>query len=319
VITADRGNAVPSAVAANIPRRVVLRMGDDSQYMLLSVPRDVLDEHSAPGRAIVDGHEAQIAVLGGTMNVVEQTKALRTLGDRLRAEGVRDLPEIGALPTVVPVADLPAQVGGLPVFGVADDTLAPRGFEPIGSFVVAGPPASGRTNTLRALVVAMERFDPTIRLYHFGTRRSELKDFRPWIRSAVRPDDEKELSTDLLELVTAEHSDGRIVIVIEDIPHLADGPADRAMRALLQAMNNSEHMLIGEAEVSRATGSIGVLGEWKVGRQGIVLKPDTYDGDSIFKTSFGRVKRSDFPVGRGMFVQAGRAITMQVPLVPSDG
>ena len=319
VITADRGNAVPSAVAANISRRVVLRMGDDSQYMLLSVPRDVLDEHSAPGRAIVDGHEAQIAVLGGTMNVVEQTKALRTLGDRLRAEGVRDLPEIGALPTVVPVADLPAQVGGLPVFGVADDTLAPRGFEPIGSFVVAGPPASGRTNTLRALVVAMERFDPTIRLYHFGTRRSELKDFRPWIRSAVRPDDEKELSTDLLELVTAEHSDGRIVIVIEDIPHLADGPADRAMRALLQAMNNSEHMLIGEAEVSRATGSIGVLGEWKVGRQGIVLKPDTYDGDSIFKTSFGRVKRSDFPVGRGMFVQAGRAITMQVPLVPSDG
>lgn len=205
------------------------------------------------------------------------------------------------------------------MFGVADDTLAPRGFEPIGSFVVAGPPASGRTNTLRALVVAMERFDPTIRLYHFGTRRSELKDFRPWIRSAVRPDDEKELSTDLLELVTAEHSDGRIVIVIEDIPHLADGPADRAMRALLQAMNNSEHMLIGEAEVSRATGSIGVLGEWKVGRQGIVLKPDTYDGDSIFKTSFGRVKRSDFPVGRGMFVQAGRAITMQVPLVPSDG
>lgn len=85
-------------------------------------------------------------------------------------------------------------------------------------------------------------------------------------------------------------------------------------------MNNSEHMLIGEAEVkNRATGSISVLGEWKVGRQGIVLEADTYDGDSIFKTSFGRVKRSDFSVGRGMFVQAGRAITMQVPLVPSDG
>lgn len=94
VITADRGNAVPSAVAANISRRVVLRMGDDSQYMLLSVPRDVLDEHSAPGRAIVDGHEAQIAVLGGTMNVVEQTKALRTFrrpaACRRRARPARD-------------------------------------------------------------------------------------------------------------------------------------------------------------------------------------------------------------------------------------
>jgi S-DNA-T family DNA segregation ATPase FtsK/SpoIIIE len=87
------------------------------------------------------------------------------------------------------------------------------------------------------------------------------------------------------------------------------------MRALLQAMNDSEHMLIGEAEISRASGSIGVLGEWKAGRQGIVLKPDTYDGEAIFKTAFGRVKRSDFPVGRGIFVQAGRSVTVQMPLV----
>ena len=322
VITADRGNAVPSAVAANISRRVVLRMGDPSQYMLLGAPRDVLDDQSGPGRAIVDGHEAQIAVLGGTMNVVEQTKALAVLGDRLRAEGVRDLPEIGALPTMVPVEDMPAQVEGMPVFGVADDTLAPHGFEPIGSFVISGPPASGRTNALKALVVAMERFDPSVRMYHFGSRRSELKDFRPWVRSATKAEDEKELATELAELVVSDATSGRIMIVIEDIPHLADGPADRPMRALLQAMNNSDHLLIGEAEISRASGSIGVLGEWKSGRQGIVLKPETYDGDAIFKSPFGRVKRADFPVGRGIFVQAGRAITMQVPFVadaPSNG
>jgi S-DNA-T family DNA segregation ATPase FtsK/SpoIIIE len=275
----------------------------------------VLDEQSAPGRAVVDGHEAQIAVLGGTMNVVEQTKALGALGERLRAQGVRDLPEIGALPTLVPASEMPAQVDGLPVFGVADDTLAPRGFEPIGSFVISGPPASGKTTALKALVVAMERFNPRIQMYHFGTRRSELKDFRPWVRSAIRPEDEKDLATELAELVVSD-APGRILIVIEDIPHLADGPADRPMRALLQAMNNSDHLLIADAEISRASGSIGVLGEWKAGRQGIVLKPDTYDGDTIFKTPFGRVKRSDFPVGRGIFVQAGRAVTMQIPFVP---
>lgn len=318
VITADRGNAVPSAVAANISRRVVLRMGDPSQYMLLNAPRDILDEQSAPGRAIIDGHEAQIAVLGGTMNVVEQTKALGVLGDRLREEGVRDLPEIGALPTMVPVTDMPAQVDGMPVFGVADDTLAPRGFEPIGSFVISGPPASGRTNALKALVIAMERFNPNVRMYHFGSRRSELKDFRPWVRSATRAEDEKELAAELAELVVSDSPDGRIMIVIEDMPHLADGVADRPMRALLQAMNNSDHLLIGEAEISRASGSIGVMGEWKTGRQGIVLKPDTYDGESIFKSPFGRVKRSDFPVGRGIFVQAGRAVTMQLPFVPDS-
>ena len=91
--------------------------------------------------------------------------------------------------------------------------------------------------------------------------------------------------------------------------------ANALLRALLQAMNDSEHLLVGEAEITRASGSIGVLGEWKSARQGIVLKPDTYDGEAIFKTPFGRVKRSDFPVGRGIFVQAGKAVTMQMPFV----
>ncbi|WP_431802062.1 FtsK/SpoIIIE domain-containing protein [Microbacterium sp. bgisy203] len=318
VLTADRGNAVPSAVAANISRKVVLRMGDPSQYMLLGVPRDVLDEQSAPGRAVVDGHEAQIAVLGGTSNVVDQTKALGDLADRLRREGVRDLPEIGALPTTVTAREMPASVEGMPVFGVSDDTLAPHGFEPVGSFVISGPAASGRTNALKALVSSVERFDPDVRLYHFGSRRSELKDFRPWVRSATKPDDEKELATELAELVVSEQYGGRIMIVVEDMTHLSDGPADRPMRSLLQAMNDSEHILVGEAEISRASGSIGVLGEWKAGRQGIVLKPDTYDGEAVFKTPFGRVKRSDFPVGRGIFVQGGRMVTMQVPLVTDD-
>src|SRR5690606_25715841 len=123
---------------------------------------------------------------------------------------------------------------------------------------------------------------------------------------------------ELAELVTSDAAEGRIMIVIEDIPHVADGPADRPMRTLLQAMNNSDHLLIADAEISRAAGSIGVLGEWQTGRQGIVLKPDTYDGESIFKTPFGRVKRSDFPVGRGIFVQAGRMVTMQMPFVPDE-
>jgi S-DNA-T family DNA segregation ATPase FtsK/SpoIIIE len=318
IITADRGSAVPSAVAANIPRRVVLRMGDPSQYMLLNTPRDILDEQSAPGRAIVDGHEAQIAVLGGTPNVVEQSKALDTLSERLRTQGVQELPEIGALPLSVNASAMPDTVDDLPVFGIADDTLAPFAFEPVGSLVVTGPPASGKTNTLRALVCAMERFDPAVQLYHFGSRRAELTDFRPWVRSATRPEDEKELAAELAAIITSDSTQGRIMIVIEDIPHIADGPADRPMRALLQALNSSEHLLVADAEISRASGSVGVLGEWKNPRQGIVLKPDTYDGDSIFKTPFARVKRSDNPVGRGIFVQSGRSVTAQVPLVPTD-
>ena len=107
---------------------------------------------------------------------------------------------------------------------------------------------------------------------------------------------------------------GRIMIVIEDVPHLADGAADRAMRALFQAVEDSEHLVVGDADITRAGGGSGVLGAWKAGRQGIALKPDSHDGDNLFKVPFGRVKRTDFPVGRGIFVQAGRAVTIQMPL-----
>ncbi|MDF2510106.1 MAG: hypothetical protein K0Q52_3965, partial [Microbacterium sp.] len=76
VASADRSGSVPTAVSANVSRRVVLRLSDESGYAMLNAPKDVLDERSAPGRAIIDGRETQIATLGGTPNVAEQTKLL---------------------------------------------------------------------------------------------------------------------------------------------------------------------------------------------------------------------------------------------------
>ena len=313
-ITADRGGAVPTAVAANISRRVVLRLADPNQYTLLGAPKDVLSDASVPGRAVVDKAEVQMAVLGGTANVAEQTKALGVLAADLRERGVPEVPEIGALPTRVDCSELPAEVDGQPVFGIAEDILGPRGFDPVGLFVVTGPPQSGKTNAMRALITAVERWDPDVRLFHFGGRRSDLAGYRDWVRSATRPEDEKDLATELADIISEESTVGRIMIVVEDVPHLVDGAADRAIRALMQAISNSEHLLIGDADISRAGSSAGVLGAWKADRQGIALKPDTHDGDTLFKVPFGRIKRTDFPDGRGIFVQAGRANVMHLPI-----
>ncbi len=62
VATADRSGAVPTAVSANVTRRIVLRLSDESAYAMLGAPKDVLNERSVPGRAIVDGFETQLAV-----------------------------------------------------------------------------------------------------------------------------------------------------------------------------------------------------------------------------------------------------------------
>ncbi|MFP5251426.1 MAG: FtsK/SpoIIIE domain-containing protein [Actinomycetes bacterium] len=316
VVTADRSGAVPTAVSSNISRRVVLRLSDESGYMLVGAPKDVLDDRSAPGRAIVDGLEMQVATLGGTPNVAEQTKLMGQLAQALREQGAPDVEEIGALPTRLSLEQLPDRVDDLPVLGVAEDTLAPRDFDPVGTFIVAGPPGSGKTNAMRALVVAMERFDPDVRLFHFAGRRSALEGFRPWVRSVTKPDAAKELATELAEIVGDESIPGRIMIVVENVPQFADSDAERALKALFQAVNRSDHLLIGDADITQVTGGYGFIGDFKAGRKGIVLKPDAYDGDSVFKVPFPKVKRGDFPEGRGIFVQQGRAVTVQLPLVP---
>ncbi|MGO3320778.1 MAG: hypothetical protein ACTIL0_09760, partial [Microbacterium gubbeenense] len=314
VITADRAGAVPTAVASNITRRIIMRLADPSSYVMMGAPKDVLDDQSAPGRAVIDKNEMQVAVPGGTSNTAEQAKAITRLAEKLRELGVRQAPGVGSLPTDVDIRDMPDMVDGQPVFGVADDTLEPRGFDPVGSFMIAGPPSSGKTNAMKSLIIALERFDPNIVMFHFGTRRSELADFRDWAQSATRGDEEAALATQLTDLLADESFTRRILIVCEDMPHLADGAADRPMRAMLTALKESDHLLLGDVDVSRATGGSGVMGLWKSGRQGIALKPDGMDGDSLFKVPFGRIKRAEFPEGRGMFVQAGRAVLTQMPI-----
>lgn len=315
VASADRSGSVPTAVSANVSRRVVLRLADENGYGMLNVPKDVLDETSAPGRAIVDGLETQIATLGGTPNVAEQTKLLDQLAADLRAAGVREVAEIGALPTRLSMHDLPDRIGEFPVLGVAEDTLAPREFDPAGTFVVAGPPQSGKTTALKALIKSMQRYDPDVKLFHFGGRRAQLKEYAEWTRSAVTPDDAKELAKEITEIAADESIPVRMLVVIEDVPQFADGPAERDMKAMFQAINRSDHLLIGDADVTQVTSGFGFIGDFKAGRKGIILKPDTFDGDAVFKVPFPKVKRSDFPDGRGIFVQAGRPVTVQMPLV----
>ncbi len=318
VATADRSGSVPTAVSANVSRRVVLRLADESSYAMLNAPKDVLDERSAPGRAIVDGLETQIATLGGTPNVAEQTKLLEALAADLRAAGAREVAEIGALPTRLSPRDLPDRVGEFPVLGVAEDTLAAREFDPVGTFVVAGPPLAGKTTALKAMITSMRRFDPEVKLFHFGGRRAQLKDYADWTRSAVAPDDAKELAKELAELIADETLPMRLMIVVEDVPQFADGPAEREMKALFQAINRSDHFLVGDADVTQVTSGFGFIGDFKAGRKGIILKPDAFDGDAVFKVPFPKVKRTDFPEGRGIFVQSGRQVTVQMPLVEGE-
>ena len=63
------------------------------------------------------------------------------------------------------------------------------------------------------------------------------------------------------------------------------------------------------------TSGFGLIGDFKSDRTGIALRADAFDGEALFKVPFPKVKRSDFPEGRGILVQSGRIVTVQLPLV----
>jgi len=317
-VTADRPGAVPTSVTGSLPRRVIMRMADENAYQQLGAPKDVLDATSVPGRAITpSGLEMQIAVLGGTSSLAEQVRAIEKLAGTLRRTGTPEAPPVRRLPEVVPSEEMPAHVDGLPVLGVADDTLGPVGFEPVGTFLLAGPAESGRTNALRWLTHALAEAEPATRFVYLGARRSVLAGQDLWERTATGAADVAELAKEVLPLLAAPPDRGQpgVVLVIENLADFLSSPAERGLTELIQQAKRNEHLVIADGETSTWGSSWPLLAEVRNGRRGLALQPEAVEGDSLFRTSFPRVQRKEFPPGRGMYVAKGKVRKVQVPLL----
>ncbi|WP_110850643.1 FtsK/SpoIIIE domain-containing protein [Georgenia satyanarayanai] len=316
-VTADRAGSIPSSVAGSLPRKVVMRQVDATAYAMLGAPKDVLDESSPPGRAIAGGLEMQIAVLGGSPNLAEQVRAIETLAGTLRRAGVPEAPAVRRLPTLVPADAVPRDLAGLPVIGVADDTLEPVGIAALGTFLLAGPPQSGRTSALHWLATSVQRAHPEARLLYFGARRSALRGLDLWEQAATGATDVAELARAVVADLREPPPAGQVgtVVVIEALADFLATPADAPLVEVVKAAKRNEHLVVGEGETSTWGASWPLVAEIRGGRRGLALQPDQLEGDTLFRTSFPRVQRQEFPVGRGMLVDRARVRRVQLPLL----
>jgi S-DNA-T family DNA segregation ATPase FtsK/SpoIIIE len=312
-LTADRPGAVPASIASSVQRKVVLRLADDS-YGMLDVPSDILSPASPPGRAIVDGLETQIAVLGGTPSVSEQSAATKRLAEAMERAGVRAVQPIGSMPKEYEQQSLPTEVDDMPVLGVSEIDLGAYGFEPAGTMLLAGPPASGRTTAVEVIAEAVHRFDPETRLYYLGNARSPLARVRDWVDAATTIDEVAALAKDLAAAVADPETEGRIAVFIEAIGDFLQTPADSAIVELTKAVRRSDHFMLAEAETSAWGSSWPLLGEVKNGRRGLLLQPEAVEGDILLKTALPRMTRSEFPPGRGVYIAKGKSAKVQLPL-----
>ena len=99
-ISSDRRGAVPNALAAIIPVKVVLRMADEDEFVALGVnAKSVRGAVLPPGRGFVGGFELQGAILGDDPSAEGQHQALADVGDELRARwGNARAPEVRLAP-----------------------------------------------------------------------------------------------------------------------------------------------------------------------------------------------------------------------------
>lgn len=314
-LSADRPGSVPTSISSGIQRKVVLRLADDSSYSLLDVPSDILTSKSPPGRAIVDGLETQIAIVGGAQNLVDQARALGLLGESIAKSGRKPAMPVGTLPREYSITELPDSIDGLPVLGISDDDLGPIAYEPSGAFLLAGPPGSGRSNALVSLVMGLRKASPSVRTYYLGNPRSEAASFEGWGASAIRLEDVVELASMLSTEVSETEPETKICVVIESISEFLSSPADAALVELIKAIKRTDHFLIAESESSSWGSSWPLLAEVKAARRGFLLQPDHLEGETLLKTALPRGSRSDFPIGRGFYVSRGKVVRVQLPLI----
>ncbi|MCW4601763.1 ATP-binding protein [Janibacter hoylei] len=289
-------------------------MATEDDYSFLGVPADVLTPESPPGRGIFKKREVQVAVLGGTHDASEQSRMVRGFAETMTKSGVRPAEPIASLPEVVPAASMPAQVDGLPVMAMSSDAMAPVTIDPRGGFIVTGPPGSGRTTAVVQLVRAVKRWDPTCQVSLVTLRRnSELLGLPEIDASATREDDIKELCATLKERALDESSP-RQVLVCEKLDDLNAPPFQMPLQDAIKPLVDNDHFVIGEADPSALSTSMGLPGLVKASRSGIALAPDGSESSMIFKTNFPPLARVVMPEGRGVLVRRGRSMIAQMAL-----
>lgn len=329
IVTADRPGVIPAALASAIQRRLALRLSNENDLSAADVPKGGFTDDSPPGRGFLDGQEVQIAVLGGSSSLSDQVEALARLARAMRKAGAVEAPAIGRLPeqiaqkelfasfpNVLPTAASPFD--GNVLIGMDDYTLGPAMVNLTGSLIVAGGFGSGKSTAVTTLMTSLQAALHAAgvappHLIRFGPSRSALKDALQWNENASGPDEAIELA----ESIRTRLQDGQLrgsntYIVIDTVSEFVSSSADYPLQDMLKDCRQYGVCVIGVGEVSSLQGSWPLLQALRAERKGLILQPESLDGDSLFGVTLPRTARKDLPPGRGFVVSKGQADRIQV-------
>ena len=307
VMSADRAGALTTQLAATVQQRLVLRMTTIEEYDNLGAPRHMLPPDATPGRGIWGKFEVQVAVLGDAADLGGQAAELGTLGRWMVTKGASDAPPIVRLPELLPLSDLPFAVDDRVPIGISDDSMGPLSILPEGTFVVMGPPASGRTTAMQTIVAAVRRTQPSARAYLLTLdRRSPLLRDPVWTKKAVGVDDAQTLADELTGMMLADLT-SPVVVVIDRIADWSGTFVEMPIETLIKGATRAGAFVVTDGEAGSFSRSFGLEASANASRVGFALQPDTNDGAGFGVRLPLRLNKADFPPGRGFLFRAGRA------------
>jgi S-DNA-T family DNA segregation ATPase FtsK/SpoIIIE len=171
------------------------------------------------------------------------------------------------------LTDLAEDVDGAPVIGVADDDLAALAVRLRSTFLVAGPPGSGRSTALACVAAAGLRSKAYPRAVYLGLARSPVHSWLDWTAAATDPAAIIGLAT-ALAAELAQPNTPRTIVVLEAMHDVAIGAAEAPLLALTRVCAAAGHTLVTDVDLNAKMFS-ELAAMIKAGRQGLVLCPNT--------------------------------------------
>ncbi len=314
--TVERPGALPLAVSGAVGERLVFRLGDPADALVLGLrPAAVAD--LPRGRAVVAGSglDVQMAEVGDPSDAVA-----RVVASWPAHPGLGVAPPVDRLPERVAVQHLPEpslasvtssgearSIWSLPI-GLDGRTLDVCRMElhPGEHVLVAGPARSGRSSALVLLAHQVRAADPSARIVTLTPRRSPLRDLH-CAEQVAGPD---ELAA-MLSTPCPRGTDAqlRTVLVVDDAELVDD--SDSILLRLVGGRSEVTVVAAGRIDVLRSA-----YGHWTQAlrrqRCGLLLRPTSdLDGDVLGATLPRREAVAATP-GRGYLVADGRCVLVQL-------
>jgi S-DNA-T family DNA segregation ATPase FtsK/SpoIIIE len=295
VVTGDR-LLVTGRMATLVERRLVLRLADRADYGLAGIDPRALPDDPGPGRGVDSstGAETQVAVLGDDPSGSAQADLLRAAGE---AAGRRDLlvPDerrpfrLDRLEGDLTFADAWSRRGRrsadgpFALVGIGGDDLLPVGpalADAPGTFLVLGPPRSGRSTVLLSMVRSL--LEQGTEVVVVTPRPSPLRelDGTPGVLAVLRGTD---LGAGELEPFLGEGAPTGRVLVVDDAELVKDAPASTWLAAFVRECGDGPSMLLAAGSAAEAgVGFLGWYPDLRRNRCGAVLSPrSTADGEHV--------------------------------------